>query len=299
MKKTIATMLAVVLGVVSLTACGSSNTAATTETAQTVESAAADTETTAAETETAAADTETAGTETAGTDAAVTTLQDGVLTVGSNLTFPPFDTVDDNGTPDGFDVKLIEAIAEKLGLTVEWQDMEFGALVAAIGTKIDCSIAAMTITDERKQTVDFADPYFDAVQYIVMKSDAEIKTADDLKGLTIGVQMGTTGDYAAQEIEGATVQAYDKSVYAVNDLLNGKVDCVIVDQGPAKVFEANNEGKIVAVSGAEFGFEVEQYGIALPKGSPLVDQFNTALKELKEDGTYDALYEEYIVGYEE
>lgn len=294
MKKTIATMLAVVLGVVSLTACGSSNTAATTETAQTVESAAADTETTAAETETAAADTETAG-----TDAAVTTLQDGVLTVGSNLTFPPFDTVDDNGTPDGFDVKLIEAIAEKLGLTVEWQDMEFGALVAAIGTKIDCSIAAMTITDERKQTVDFADPYFDAVQYIVMKSDAEIKTADDLKGLTIGVQMGTTGDYAAQEIEGATVQAYDKSVYAVNDLLNGKVDCVIVDQGPAKVFEANNEGKIVAVSGAEFGFEVEQYGIALPKGSPLVDQFNTALKELKEDGTYDALYEEYIVGYEE
>lgn len=289
MKKTIATMLAVVLGVVSLTACGSSNTAATTETAQTVESAAADTETTAAETETVAA----------GTDAAVTTLQDGVLTVGSNLTFPPFDTVDDNGTPDGFDIKLIEAIAEKLGLTVEWQDMEFGALVAAIGTKIDCSIAAMTITDERKQTVDFADPYFDAVQYIVMKSDAEIKTADDLKGLTIGVQMGTTGDYAAQEIEGATVQAYDKSVYAVNDLLNGKVDCVIVDQGPAKVFEANNEGKIVAVSGAEFGFEVEQYGIALPKGSPLVDQFNTALKELKEDGTYDALYEEYIVGYEE
>lgn len=289
MKKTIATMLAVVLGVVSLTACGSSNTAATTETAQTVESAAADTETTAADTETAAA----------GTDAAVTTLQDGVLTVGSNLTFPPFDTVDDNGTPDGFDVKLIEAIAEKLGLTVEWQDMEFGALVAAIGTKIDCSIAAMTITDERKQTVDFADPYFDAVQYIVMKSDAEIKTADDLKGLTIGVQMGTTGDYAAQEIEGATVQAYDKAVYAVNDLLNGKVDCVIVDQGPAKVFEANNEGKVVAVSGADFGFEVEQYGIALPKGSPLVDQFNTALKELKEDGTYDALYEEYIVGYEE
>ena len=114
MKKTIATMLAVVLGVVSLTACGSSNTAATTETAQTVESAAADTETTAAETETAA------DTETASTDAAVTTLQDGVLTVGSNLTFPPFDTVDDNGTPDGFDVKLIEAIAEKLGLTVEW-----------------------------------------------------------------------------------------------------------------------------------------------------------------------------------
>ena len=294
MKKTIATMLAVVLGVASLTACGSSNTAATTETAQTVESAAADTETTAAETETAAAETETAS-----ADAAITTLQDGVLTVGSNLTFPPFEMVDDNGNPDGFDVKLIEAIAEKLGLTVEWQDMEFGALVAAIGTKIDCSIAAMTITDERKQTVDFADPYFEAVQYIVMPADADIKTADDLKGLTIGVQLGTTGDYAAQEIEGATVQAYDKAVYAVNDMLNGKVDCVIVDQGPAKVFEANNEGKVVAVSGADYGFEVEQYGIALPKGSALVDQINAALKELKEDGTYDALYDEYIVGYEE
>ena len=295
MKKTIATMLAVVLGVASLTACGSSNTAATTtETAQTVESAAADTETTAAETETTAAETETAS-----ADVAVTTLQDGVLTVGSNLTFPPFEMVDDNGNPDGFDVKLIEAIAEKLGLTVEWQDMEFGALVAAIGTKIDCSIAAMTITDERKQTVDFADPYFEAVQYIVMPADADIKTADDLKGLTIGVQLGTTGDYAAQEIEGATVQAYDKAVYAVNDMLNGKVDCVIVDQGPAKVFETNNEGKVVAVSGADYGFEVEQYGIALPKGSALVDQINTALNELKEDGTYDALYDEYIVGYEE
>lgn len=295
MKKTIATMLAVVLGVASLTACGSSNTAATTtETAQTVESAAADTETTAAETEATAAETETAS-----ADAVVTTLQDGVLTVGSNLTFPPFEMVDDNGNPDGFDVKLIEAIAEKLGLTVEWQDMEFGALVAAIGTKIDCSIAAMTITDERKQTVDFADPYFEAVQYVVMPADADIKTADDLKGLTIGVQLGTTGDYAAQEIEGATVQAYDKAVYAVNDMLNGKVDCVIVDQGPAKVFEANNEGKVVAVSGADYGFEVEQYGIALPKGSALVDQINTALNELKEDGTYDALYDEYIVGYEE
>ena len=295
MKKTIATMLAVVLGVASLTACGSSNTAATTtETAQTVESAAADTETTAAETETTAAETETAS-----ADVAVTTLQDGVLTVGSNLTFPPFEMVDDNGNPDGFDVKLIEAIAEKLGLTVEWQDMEFGALVAAIGTKIDCSIAAMTITDERKQTVDFADPYFEAVQYVVMPADADIKTADDLKGLTIGVQLGTTGDYAAQEIEGATVQAYDKAVYAVNDMLNGKVDCVIVDQGPAKVFEANNEGKVVAVSGADYGFEVEQYGIALPKGSALVEQINTALNELKEDGTYDALYDEYIVGYEE
>jgi ABC-type amino acid transport substrate-binding protein len=296
MKKTIATMLAVVLGVASLTACGSSAATTTTETAQTVESAA---ETTAAETETTVAETETTAETTETAAAAVETLQDGVLTVGSNLTFPPFEMVDDNGNPDGFDIKLIEAIAEKMGLTVEWQDMEFGALVAAIGTKIDCSIAAMTITDERKQTVDFADPYFEAVQYIVMPAGAEIKTADDLKGLTIGVQLGTTGDYAAQEIEGATVQAYDKAVYAVNDMLNGKIDCVIVDQGPAKVFEANNDGKVVAVSGADYGFEVEQYGIALPKGSALVDQINTALNELKEDGTYDALYEEYIVGYEE
>lgn len=292
MKKMMATMLAVVLCVASLTACGSSN-ATTEETAQTVESA----ESTAAETESVAAETETAAETTESAD--VATIQEGVLSVGTNLAFPPFEMVDDNGNPDGFDVKLMEAVAEKMGMTVEWQDMEFGALVAAIGTKIDCSIAAMTITDERKQTVDFADPYFEAVQYIVMPADAQIKTADDLKGLTIGVQLGTTGDYAAQEIEGATVQAYDKAVYAVNDMLNGKLDCVIVDQGPAKVFESNNDGKLVAVSGADYGFEVEQYGIALPKGSALVDQVNAALAELKEDGTYDALYEQYIVGYEE
>lgn len=226
------------------------------------------------------------------------TMKEGVLVVGTNLAFPPFEMVDDNGNPDGFDVKLIEAIADKMGLKVEWQDMEFGALVAAIGTKIDASIAAMTITDERKKTVDFSTPYYTAVQYVVLPENSDIKTAEDLKNKTIGVQLGTTGDYAAQEIEGATVSAYDKAVYAVNDLLNGKVDCVIVDQGPATVFQNNNPG-LVAVSGVEFDFATEDYGIALPKGSPLVEKVNKALEEVIADGTYDKLFNEYLATVEE
>lgn len=222
-------------------------------------------------------------------------LSDGVLNVGTNAEFPPFEYVGDNGEPDGFDVALIKAIGEKLGVDVQIDNMEFASLVSSIGSKIDAAIAGMTITEERKKSVDFSDSYYEAVQYVILPVDSTIKTADDLKGKAIGTQLGTTGDFIAEEIEEATDNQYNKAVDAVNDLINGRLDCVIIDKNPALVFESKFEGQVVAVDGAQFGFESEEYAIALPKGdTEFAGKINAALKELKEDGTFDSLVSQYI-----
>lgn len=228
-------------------------------------------------------------------DAAVSeALADGVLTVGTNAEFPPFEYVDDNGEPDGFDMALVKAIGEKLGVEVTVENMEFDSLVASIGNKIDIAAAGMTVTPERSQTVDFSDTYYEAVQFVILPADSEIAQASDLEGKTIGVQLGTTGDFTAEELT-ENVSRYNKAVDAVNDLINGRVDCVIVDKNPALVFESRFEGKVVAVDGAQFGFEPEEYAIAIPKGdTALADQINTALEEIKADGTFDELVKTYI-----
>lgn len=222
-------------------------------------------------------------------------IDDGVLTVGTNAEFPPFEYIGDSGEPEGFDIALIEAVGEKLGVEVEIQNLEFNALVASIGTKVDASIAGMTVTEERKNQVDFTDTYYDAVQYVIVQPDSSIAGIADLEGKKIGVQFGTTGDILAGDIEGSTVAQYNKGVDAINDLINGRVDAVIIDKKPAEVFGEKYGEQIKLIDGAAFDFEVEQYAIAVPKGdTALVEAINTALAELKEDGTFDALVEEYI-----
>lgn len=272
MKKLLAALLAMVMTMSLLTACGSAETTAQTEeTTQTQE----------------AEDAEVAVSE---------ALADGVLTVGTNAEFPPFEYVGDDGEADGFDIALIKAIGEKLGVEVQVENMEFASLVSSIGNKVDVSIAGMTVNEERKQTVDFTEPYYDAVQYVLLPEGSDIASAEDLVGKTIGVQLGTTGDLTATDIEGTTVSAYNKGVDAVNDLVNGRVDCVIIDKNPALVFaEKFQENGIVAVDGAQFNFEAEQYAIALPKGDvALADALNKAIEELKADGTFDELVKTYI-----
>ena len=217
------------------------------------------------------------------------------LTVGTNAAFPPFEFVGDDGEPDGFDIALIKAIGEEIGMEVQIQDMEFDSLVSSIGNKIDVAIAGMTVTEERKNTVDFSDSYYEAVQSVIVPKGSAIATADDLKGLKIGVQLGTTGEFIAEDIEGSEISAYNKAVDAVNDLNNGRVDCVIVDKNPAEVFGAQFSDKVDVIDGNNFGFEPENYAIALPKGNTdLADKINAALKKLKEDGTYDSLVKKYI-----
>ncbi len=221
--------------------------------------------------------------------------QGGTLTVGTNAAFPPFEYIGDDGNPDGFDVALIKAIGEKMGMKVVIQDMEFDSLVSSIGGKIDVAIAGMTVTEERKATVDFSDSYYEAVQSVIVPKGSTIATAEDLKNLKIGVQLGTTGEFIADEIEGASVSAYNKAVDAVNDLNNGRVDCVIVDKNPAEVFGAQFSDKVDVIDGSAFDFEPEYYAIALPKGNEdLAAKINNALNELKADGTYDALVKQYI-----
>ncbi len=221
------------------------------------------------------------------------------LVVGTNAEFPPFEYVDDKGQPDGFDMALIRAVGEKMGREVEIQNMEFDSLVSSIGSKIDLAIAGMTVTEERQNTVDFSDPYYTAVQYVILPKDSEISSYEDLSGKAIGVQLGTTGDFNASDIEEADsttkVSRYNKGVDAVNDLLNGKVECVIIDKNPAETFVSKHPDELVAVDGAQFGFEEESYAIAMPKGDKeLVDAVNKALKEVKEEGTFDKLVQEYI-----
>ena len=216
------------------------------------------------------------------------------LVVGTNAAFPPFEYLGDDGQPDGFDIALIKAIGEKMGMTVEVQDMEFDSLVTAVGSKIDVAIAGMTIDEERLKTVDFSEPYYDAIQYVIVPKDSAIKTAADLENKAIGVQLGTTGNYTADEIAGAEVKTYNKGVDAVNDLINGRVDCVIIDKNPAMVFTEKYADQLVALDGAQFDFAVEQYAIALPKGSELGAKINAALADLKKDGTFDKLVAQYI-----
>ncbi|MCM1568637.1 MAG: basic amino acid ABC transporter substrate-binding protein [Roseburia sp.] len=216
------------------------------------------------------------------------------LVVGTNAEFPPFEYVGENGEPDGFDVALIKAIGEKLGREVQVEDMAFDSLVAAVGTKIDVAIAGMTVDEERKLSVDFTDNYYEALQYVIVPKDSEIATMADLENKIIGVQMGTTGMYTAEDIAGTTVQNYNKAVDAVNDLMNGRVEAVIIDKNPAMVFAEKFSDKVKALDGALFDFEMEYYAIACPKGSSLVADINKALAELKADGTFDALVAQYI-----
>ena len=268
MKKFLAALLAAVMTMGLLTACGGSEEA---------------TEETAVVTE----------------DGKSAAIADGVLTVGTNAEFPPFEYVNDAGEPDGFDIALIKAIGEKLGVEVVVENMEFASLVSSIGSKIDVSIAGMTVTEEKKQSVDFSDSYYEAVQYVILPVDSPIATGEDLKNKAIGVQLGTTGDFIASDIEGAVVSQYNKAVDAVNDLINGRVDCVIIDKNPALVFEGKFEGQVVVVDGAQFEFEPEEYAIAMPKGdAALVEQINAALEEIKADGTFDELVKNYIEGAE-
>lgn len=226
-------------------------------------------------------------------------LADGKLIVGTNAEFPPFEYLGDNGEPDGFDMALIKAIGEKLGVEVEIQNMEFGSLITSIGSKIDIAVAGMTVTEERKNAVDFSDSYYDAVQFVILPADSTIAESKDLLGKTIGCQLGTTGEYLIDDLiagDGTTQKkSYNKAVDAVNDLLNGRLDCVIIDKNPAMVFQSNYPDQLKLTEGAAFGFEAEQYAIAMPKGdTALAEKINAALAEIRTDGTFDKLVEQYI-----
>ena len=223
------------------------------------------------------------------------------LKMATNAAFPPYEYYDDEtGEIVGIDAEVAAAICEKLGYELEIVDMDFDAIIPAITTgKVDFGMAGMTVTEERMQSVDFTTSYATGIQVVIVKEDSEITSVDDLfaEGAShkIGVQQGTTGDiYCSGDIEEAglgTIERYKNGTDAVLALTSGKVDCVVIDNEPAKNYIAANEGlKILDTE-----YAVEDYAIALAKDSELTEKINAALEELIADGTVQAIIDKYIV----
>ena len=284
-KKIVSVMLCAAMATTVLAGCGSSNTAST--------DAAAEETTENVEAEATKEEAEDAEAAEGATDAAeVTTVEPGVLTMGTNATFPPYEYKDGDDVV-GIDAEIAQALADKLGLQLEIVDMDFDSLVASVQSgKIDMSLAGMTVTEERKQNVDFTDSYATGVQVIIVKEDSDIASADDLEGKLIGVQQGTTGHlYCSDDFGEDNVIPYANGATAVQALLQGKVDCVVIDQEPAKAFVEANEGLKIL----ETAYTTEDYAAAVSKDNPaLTAALNSALQELKDDGTIQGILDKYI-----
>ena len=216
-----------------------------------------------------------------------------VLVMGTNAAFPPYEFVDDNNNIVGIDAEIAAAVAEKLGKELQIKDMEFDSLLTAVQSgAIDFALAGTTVNDERKLTVDFSDTYATGVQVVIVASDSKIATIDDLDGKMIGVQAGTTGDiYCTDDYGQEHVKQYNNGALAVAALKNGQVDCVVIDNEPAKNFVKANEGlKILDTE-----YAVEDYAAAISKeNKQLQEDFNKALQELKDEGKIAEIIEKYI-----
>lgn len=209
----------------------------------------------------------------------------------TNAEFPPYEFHENNDIV-GIDADIAKAIAEKLGMELEIQDMAFDSLIPAVQSgKADFTAAGMTVNEDRKKNVDFTDTYAEAAQVIIVKDGSEIATPDDLKGKKIGVQTGTTGDIYAEDIENGEIQRFNKGMEAVMALNQGKIDAVIIDREPAKVFVKENAGLKIL----DEAFTEEEYAIAVKKGNTeLLDRMNGAIKELKESGELQKIVDKYI-----
>ena len=221
------------------------------------------------------------------------------LKMGTNAAFPPYEFYDDEtGEIVGIDAEVAAAICAKLGYELEIVDMDFDALIPAVANgKIDVVLAGLTVTEERKQNVDFTSSYATGVQVVIIPEGSEV-TLDALfaEGAShkIGVQQGTTGDlYCTWDLEDAglaSIERFKSGADAILALITGKVDCVVIDNEPAKNYVAANEGLKIL----ETEYITEDYAIALAKGSELTESINTALEELIADGTVGAIIAKYI-----
>ena len=221
------------------------------------------------------------------------------LTMATEATFPPYEYYDGDAIV-GIDVEVAQAIAEKLGMELEVTDIAFDSIIPGIQTgKYDMGMAGMTVTDERKEQVNFSDSYATGVQVVIVKDDSRITSVDDLfaagASAVVGTQAGTTGFiYATSDIEDAglgTVKSFGKTTDAVEALKNGQVDCVILDNEPAKALVAANEGLHIL----DTEYAVEDYAIAIAKeNTDLLEKVNKALSELTADGTLQSIVDKYI-----
>ena len=262
-----------------LSACGGSNSAASSSAAGSVSGSAS-------------------GSVSNG-DPAFTTVTPGKLTMSTNASFPPYEMVADDGSFEGIDIEVAGAIAQKLGLELQVDDMGFDAALQAAQTgKSDMVMAGVTVTEERQAVMDFSNSYANGVQVVIVKEDSPIQTVDDLANANmIGCQMGTTGYiYCSDTVENGGfgedhVTPYDDGAAAVQALMNGQIDAVVIDNMPAQEYVAANPGLKIL----DGEFTNEDYAIGVAKGNTaLLDAINGALEELTNDGTIQSIVDKYI-----
>ena len=297
MKKYAAILLAGMMAL-SLAACGGSSSANSAK----EDAAPAEAEAVTEEAEAEAGEAATADAAAAETAAEFTTVSEGELHMATNAAFPPYEMTSDGEGYDGYegiDVEVAAKIAEKLGLKLVIDDMEFGSVITSVQSgKADMAMAGLTVTEERKQNVDFTDSYATGVQVVIVPEDSDIASVDDLANdKMIGCQDGTTGYiYCSDTVENGGygedhVTSYTNGAMAIEALKAGKVDAVVIDNEPAKQFVAVNEGlKILDTE-----YIVENYAIGISKDNPaLCEAVNKALNELIDDGTVKQIVDKYI-----
>ena len=223
------------------------------------------------------------------------TLKPGKLTMGSDTSYPPFESME-GSKPVGFDVELAQAIAKKLGLTLDVISTAWDGIIPGLKTKkYDIIMSAMTITADRKKQINFSDPYIDSDQSIAVANNSTIKGQADLKGKVVGVQIDTTGQFKAEEIQKAggikEIQKFDTILVAFEALEQGKVDAIINDY-PVNMYVSGKRGKTKVITKIKTN---EQYGIGVRKdNTALLNSINGALKTIRDDGSYTAIYKTWF-----
>ncbi len=227
-------------------------------------------------------------------EATVTTIQKGKLLMGSDTTYPPFESIGDDGKPEGFDVDIANELAKRLGLELEIISTAWDGIIPGLkADKYDIIMSAMTITDERLEEIDFSDPYIDSNQSIaVKKGNTEIKGEADLAGKVVGVQVDTTGQFTAEKIPGIKeIRKYDTIILAFQELELGRIDAILNDY-PVNAYMSKMRGQTEVVATIKTD---EQYGIGIRKGNDqLKKAIDKALAEMKKDGSYDKIFEKWF-----
>ena len=221
-----------------------------------------------------------------------------VYAVGTDAAYAPFESQDSQGNIVGFDMEVLSAVAKNAGFEVKFVNTPWEGIFNSLAQgDRDIVISAVTITEERKQTLDFSDPYFDAAQLIAVRSDSKVQKFADLKTMVVGVQTGTTGDEVVSKLQGkasTSIKRFESTPLALKELESGGVDAVVADNGVVIHHVANNpQANFKTISDSEFA--PEQYGIAVKKGNAeLLAKINQGLAGIKADGTYDQIYAKYF-----
>ena len=221
-----------------------------------------------------------------------------VYVVGTDAAYAPFESQNEKGEIVGFDIDVVKAVAQKAGIEVKFVNTPWEGIFKTLdqGDR-DLLVSAVTITDERKQSMDFSTPYFDAQQLIAVKGNSKVAKFDDLKKLKVGVQTGTTGDEVVTKLQGKSstnVKRFESTPLALKELEAGGVDAVVADNGVVINYVANNPSASFK-SISDKAFQAEHYGIAVKKGNTeLLEKVNKALADIKTDGTYNAIYTKYF-----